>query len=101
MIFVAMVNFFKVLCVQAFAYKDLIYKFIFHSYLQNYLLCFKVSDFCVPLAAELSQETPMVVEGVNEDVLRPHLVNKLRVRGVTEGVPEVSYIYAWCRGLIS
>ena len=93
-----MVNFLKVLCVQAFAYKDLIYKFIFHSFiLQNYLLCFKVSDFCVPLAAELSQETPMVVEGVNEDVLRPHLVNKLRVRGVTEGVPEVSYISV-CRG---
>ena len=52
-------------------------------------LVLQVSEFCVPLRSEVSPETPMVVEGTSEDVLRPDLVTKLRIRGITEGVPEV------------
>jgi len=49
----------------------------------------KVAELCVPVAAELSVETPMVIEGTADDVLKPDVINKLRLRGVTEGIPEV------------
>ena len=36
----------------------------------------------------LSQDTPLVLEGSAEDVLRPDLVSRLKMRGICEGVPE-------------
>ena len=57
------------------------------TYQLNYRL--RVSEFCVPVAAEVSQDTPMVLEGTADDVLLPEYINKLRLRGITEGVPQV------------
>ena len=47
-----------------------------------------VSWFTLLVAPHLSQDTPLVLEGVAEDVLRPDLVSRLKMRGICEGVPE-------------
>ena len=61
----------------------------------------KVGDLCVPVSYEPSQETPpLLLEAVNDDVLRPHLVQRLRVRGVTEGVPEVKVFFGSKRPIV-
>ena len=48
-----------------------------------------MGELCVPVKAELSPDTPLILEGTWDEVLRPGVVNKLRLRGITEGVPEV------------
>ena len=36
-----------------------------------------------------AKDSIMVVEGTADDILKPEAVDKLRIRGITEGVPEV------------
>ena len=57
----------------------------FPSYKTVYRLA--VSGFTRLVETHLSQ-TPLVLEGGMDDVLQPDLVTRLRLRGVTEGVPE-------------
>ena len=57
----------------------------FPSYKTLYKLA--VSGFTKLVETHLSQ-TPLILEGGMEDVLQPDLVTRLRLRGVTEGVPE-------------
>ena len=47
-----------------------------------------VSWFTKLVSPHLSQDTPLVLEGSAEDVLRPDLVSRLKMRGICEGVPE-------------
>ena len=60
------------------------------TYQVNYRL--QVSELCVPLVADLSQDTPMMLEGTADDVMAPENITKLRLRGITEGIPQVKYI---------
>ena len=59
------------------------------TYQVNYRL--QVSEFCVPLVADISQDTPMMLEGTADNVLAPENITKLRLRGITEGIPQVKY----------
>ena len=58
----------------------------FPSFAITYRL--SVSWFTRLVSPHLSQDTPLVLEGSAEDVLRPDLVSRLKVRGICEGVPD-------------
>ena len=47
-----------------------------------------VSWFSRLVVAPLNQDTPMLLEGALDDVLKPDLVTRMRIRGISEGVPE-------------
>eukprot|EP00090_Calanus_glacialis_P046972 TRINITY_DN9495_c0_g1_i1.p1 TRINITY_DN9495_c0_g1~~TRINITY_DN9495_c0_g1_i1.p1 ORF type:complete len:2089 (+),score=822.89 TRINITY_DN9495_c0_g1_i1:455-6268(+) len=58
----------------------------FPSFTTTYRLA--VSWFSKLVVAPLNQDTPMVLEGASEDVLKPDTVTRMRIRGISEGVPE-------------
>ena len=53
-------------------------------------VCYRltVSWYCQLVQAPLNPDSPLLVEGASDDVLRPDLVTRLRLRGISEGVPE-------------
>ena len=58
----------------------------FPSFTVSYRLA--VSWYSKLVVPPLNQETPMLIEGASDDVLRPDVVNRMRIRGISEGVPE-------------
>ena len=58
----------------------------FPSFSVSYRLA--VSWFTKLVTPHLSQETPLVMEGTAENVLRPDIVTRIKMRGICEGVPE-------------
>ena len=58
----------------------------FPSFTTTYRLA--VSLFSKLVVAPLNQDTPMMLEGAMDDVLNPDMVTRMRIRGISEGVPE-------------
>ena len=58
----------------------------FPTYRTLYKLAVSSSTHLV--SSHPSQDSPLVLEGGQEDVLQPELVTRLRLRAITEGVPE-------------
>ena len=53
-------------------------------------VCYRltVSWYCRLVQAPLNPDSPLLVEGASDDVLKPDLVTRLRLRGISEGVPD-------------
>ena len=58
----------------------------FPSFTTTYRLA--VPWFSKLVVAPINQDTPMVLEGASEDVLKPETVTRMGIRGISEGVPE-------------
>lgn len=58
--------------------------------LPSLLICYRltVSWYCHLVQAPLNPDSPLLIEGASDDVLRPDLVTRLRLRGISEGVPD-------------